>query len=439
MIDKLSHYSASVAGGLEMILLCGKVTKDDIQVRFYEEVNGQLKWEGFGDFHSNQVHRQVAVIFRTPRYIDQDIENPVRVLVELRRPSDGTTSSPVNFEMTPLGSGSSYILRKSLRKKSDLFSLLASSNLSRAPYNSFSHGDLRDTNCKISALRALNEVRNGRATKQEKTLENDTIKASKTEPDCSEEPAKVNDKIDNNETETVLENEKPVESSTVNENDTLPVTETSENLNELLTEVAEIYADTQAKLVKERAVNGTDNMDVHDNQTYTSLQMAMKNPLELFSSEKNDEKASSPSPPLPAKRDALEERPPLPPKRIRKTPSLPVLPRPTSIVDGAPKKALPTPAISSKQSMHGLFSKLFKKGRKDKELSESSSVKDNGSLLDIYAGDKTPPYGFDLTEAENFALYTDMAPHATVSEFDEMSFYYSPVEGGKILTDEKKT
>jgi hypothetical protein len=40
----------------------------------------------------------------------------------------------------------------------------------------------------------------------------------------------------------------------------------------------------------------------------------------------------------------------------------------------------------------------------------------------------------ELTEAEHYALYTDMAPHATVSEFDEMSFYYSPVEGGSIIT-----
>nr|APR62730.1 embryonic polarity protein dorsal-like isoform X1 [Harmonia axyridis] len=42
--------------------------------------------------------------------------------------------------------------------------------------------------------------------------------------------------------------------------------------------------------------------------------------------------------------------------------------------------------------------------------------------------------GLDLTEAEHYALYTVMAPHATQSEFDEMSCYYAAVEGGKILS-----
>jgi Rel/ankyrin family protein len=40
----------------------------------------------------------------------------------------------------------------------------------------------------------------------------------------------------------------------------------------------------------------------------------------------------------------------------------------------------------------------------------------------------------DLTEAEHYALYTTMAPHATESEFDENSCYYQPIEAGQILT-----
>jgi c-Rel proto-oncogene protein len=40
----------------------------------------------------------------------------------------------------------------------------------------------------------------------------------------------------------------------------------------------------------------------------------------------------------------------------------------------------------------------------------------------------------DLTEAEHYALYTTFAPHATMSEIDETSCYYSPVECGEILT-----
>lgn len=39
----------------------------------------------------------------------------------------------------------------------------------------------------------------------------------------------------------------------------------------------------------------------------------------------------------------------------------------------------------------------------------------------------------DLSEAEHFALYTSMAPHATQSEFDEMSAFYAPVEAAEVV------
>jgi Rel/ankyrin family protein len=42
-----------------------------------------------------------------------------------------------------------------------------------------------------------------------------------------------------------------------------------------------------------------------------------------------------------------------------------------------------------------------------------------------------------LTEAEHYALYTSLAPHATESEFDEASCYYQPIEAGQILTPEE--
>lgn len=87
-ICRLSDASASVAGGREIILLCEKVTKgiiliynfelvhkfnkyillDDISIRFYEEVDGKLKWEGYADFQPSDVHKQVAIHFRTPKY-----------------------------------------------------------------------------------------------------------------------------------------------------------------------------------------------------------------------------------------------------------------------------------------------------------------------------------------------------------------------------------
>lgn len=276
----------------------------------------------------------------------------------------------------------------------------------------------------------------------------------------------------------------------------------NKSLSEFLTQVAEldeIYADTHNKLIQAAAETSMNpqpmDVDVCDNQTYTSLQMAMKNPIELFDitdDRKYEDVAipkqdaempvivSSTAAAANCKRDvtheAEERLPPLPPKRIRKMPSMPLLPRPISaqtIADSseAPNKNLPSlPSMSSKHAKQGLFSKLFAKKNKKDKCSEGGLCGDGGSSLNItYSlrnaaqdgiqlqlprpsitsvtsvkslksdGDETPPYGADLTEAEHYALYTTMAPHATASEFDEMSFYYSLVEGGKILTEGKGT
>ena len=49
IICRMTECSASVAGGKEILLFCEKVTKDDIEVRFYQEVEGgRVVWEGFG-------------------------------------------------------------------------------------------------------------------------------------------------------------------------------------------------------------------------------------------------------------------------------------------------------------------------------------------------------------------------------------------------------
>jgi len=41
---------------------------DDIQVRFFEEKDGICTWEGYADFQPSDVHKQVAISFRTPKY-----------------------------------------------------------------------------------------------------------------------------------------------------------------------------------------------------------------------------------------------------------------------------------------------------------------------------------------------------------------------------------
>ena len=44
------------------------MTKDDIQVRFYEENGNDIIWEGFGDFQPADVHKQYGICFKTPKY-----------------------------------------------------------------------------------------------------------------------------------------------------------------------------------------------------------------------------------------------------------------------------------------------------------------------------------------------------------------------------------
>ncbi|RWS29859.1 embryonic polarity protein dorsal-like protein [Leptotrombidium deliense] len=112
VITKLSHCSAPVTGGKEIILLCDRVTKDDIQVRFFEEKNGQLIWEGFGDLQPNDVHKQVAISFRSPRYYNDNIQQPVHLNIQLRRPSDGQTSEARAFQFFPRETDSDGLVRK---------------------------------------------------------------------------------------------------------------------------------------------------------------------------------------------------------------------------------------------------------------------------------------------------------------------------------------
>ncbi|CAG2110442.1 unnamed protein product [Medioppia subpectinata] len=101
IITKLSHCSAPCSGGKEVILLCDRVTKDDIQVRFFQEHNGQVVWDAFADFGPGDVHKQVAICFRTPRYYSENLTQAVSVQLQLRRPSDGCLSDARVFQILP--------------------------------------------------------------------------------------------------------------------------------------------------------------------------------------------------------------------------------------------------------------------------------------------------------------------------------------------------
>ncbi|XP_071439669.1 embryonic polarity protein dorsal-like [Hetaerina americana] len=289
--------------------------------------------------------------------------------------------------------------------------------------------------------------------------------------------------------------------------------ETCRSLNDLLSQVAEldeIYSDTQSnafastlsratQIHMDRDIVGNGGTalpsdgspqsdeitpmdyvdDLYETQTYSSLQMAMKNPVDIdFGGVGLNVLASSPPPPpaplppvqqevSPGKREMHPgdgKLPPLPPKRIRKA-----RPEDASLEDlteerapelppKAPTHPLPPPpkAISSpKGSKPSLFQKLFsrksshpssppapkvKKDEKRPSLPNTNTVVEPFNLNSGSHSSLNQPPQFkddsefigsseDLTEAEHYALYTDMAPRATVSEFDETSCYYSPVEG----------
>ena len=75
---------------------------DDIAVRFYEEdPEGAVRWEAYGAFGPADVHRQYAIVFKTPEYLDPNILKSVSVQVQLKRLSDGVTSDPKPFTYYP--------------------------------------------------------------------------------------------------------------------------------------------------------------------------------------------------------------------------------------------------------------------------------------------------------------------------------------------------
>ena len=94
----MSDNTAPADGGKKVIILCEKVSKEDIKVRFYD-YNG---WEEWADFGAADVHKQYAISFKVPRYQNINISEPVKVCVELVKPSDDTRSEEEEFFFTPV-------------------------------------------------------------------------------------------------------------------------------------------------------------------------------------------------------------------------------------------------------------------------------------------------------------------------------------------------
>ncbi|KAK7468202.1 hypothetical protein BaRGS_00036563 [Batillaria attramentaria] len=127
IICRVDKSSGKARGGDEVFLLCEKVGKDDIRVRFFEDVDGEVVWEGFGDFGQGDVHRQYAIVFKTPKYKEEYITRPVNVNMQLLRPSDMEASDPIQFTYMPEDPDPDRIEEKRKRKGDWLNKVMPSS------------------------------------------------------------------------------------------------------------------------------------------------------------------------------------------------------------------------------------------------------------------------------------------------------------------------
>uniref|UniRef100_H2YII0 RHD domain-containing protein n=1 Tax=Ciona savignyi TaxID=51511 RepID=H2YII0_CIOSA len=133
-ICRMDCNAGSASGGDEVYLLCDKVQKDDIQVVFSEEdMQGNNIWEGYGNFSPTDVHRQFAIVFRTPQYRDVDIKQPVNVQVQLRRKSDHEVSEAKPFTYLPNKSDLELIDRKRRKPMPDFVDHLGNGNTGAEP------------------------------------------------------------------------------------------------------------------------------------------------------------------------------------------------------------------------------------------------------------------------------------------------------------------
>jgi hypothetical protein len=66
-------------------------------------------WEAKGSFSQADVHRQVAIVFKSPPYYDTSITGPVTVHMQLRRPTDQEVSEPMEFRYLPDDKGEEAI------------------------------------------------------------------------------------------------------------------------------------------------------------------------------------------------------------------------------------------------------------------------------------------------------------------------------------------
>jgi hypothetical protein len=92
-----SDDSSPVTGGKKILLFCEKVDKNDVEVHFTLFTKSGEPVTCKGEFTSSGVHKQFGISFKTPKYPNQSIREDVQVQMYLYKPSDKSTSEPVDF------------------------------------------------------------------------------------------------------------------------------------------------------------------------------------------------------------------------------------------------------------------------------------------------------------------------------------------------------
>ncbi|KAL7831656.1 hypothetical protein AOLI_G00292040 [Acnodon oligacanthus] len=113
-INRLNVVRGPCIGKTEIYMLCDKVQKDDIEIVFSLD-----DWEAKAEFAQTDVHRQIAIVFKSPPYQEQDISEEVEVNVCLRRISDRMYSDPVKFTYLPCNTDP-YEVNRKRKIKSDI-------------------------------------------------------------------------------------------------------------------------------------------------------------------------------------------------------------------------------------------------------------------------------------------------------------------------------
>lgn len=106
-IRRLSKSSARARGEDELFILCDKVDKNDISVRFFATLNNGTEWEGYGNFTPLDVHNGCAVVCKTPTFPSKnllhpnDLTYPVLASIQLVQPSTGMAGPSKSFQFVP--------------------------------------------------------------------------------------------------------------------------------------------------------------------------------------------------------------------------------------------------------------------------------------------------------------------------------------------------